>query len=255
MSLPLQRAPKTAADETRRHALEAEVLRREAELDALKVELQKLQARYLGEIGSLYRELSELEDQIFEAEVRAGLRSPPDEEGPDNRPAGEAEARDDGGFHCSNRSQASDELKRVFRDVAKSIHPDLAVDGPEWNRRHSLMAEANRAYAERDADRLRLILHAWQNDPNSIADDEPNATPRRIAMLEQQLVVIDAEFAELRKSAIYRLKTKIESTRAEGWDLFAEMRLQVKNEVARATATMAKLRLQMRVVGDGLWSI
>jgi hypothetical protein len=29
------------------------------------------------------------------------------------------------------------------------------------------MAEANRAYAERDEDRLRLILHAWQHDPVS----------------------------------------------------------------------------------------
>ena len=243
MPFPLQRLPGTAADEARRHALEAEVLRREGELDALKVELQKLQSRYLGEIGSLYRELSELEDQIFDTEVRAGLRPPAADVDPGDASSGQTDAGGEGGFHCSSRSQASDELKKVFRDVAKSIHPDLAVDGPAWNRRHSLMAEANRAYAERDADRLRLILHAWQNDPNSIADDEPNATPRRIAMLEQQLVVIDAEFAELRKSAIYRLKTKIESTRAEGWDLFAEMRLQVKNEVARATATMAKLRL------------
>ena len=246
-SSDLQLAP-PIGDDGRRRALAAEVLRREGELDALKVELQKLQSRYLGEIGSLYRELSELEDQIFEAEVRAGLRKPAEEEGPDHPGAGPAEA--DGGFQCTNRSQPSDELKKVFRDVAKSIHPDLAVDGPEWNRRHSLMAEANRAYAERDADRLRLILHAWQNDPDSIADDEPLATPRRIAMLEQQLVVIEAEFAELRKSAIYRLKTKIESTRAEGWDLFAEMRLQVKAEVARANATLAKLRLQVRVVGD-----
>ena len=220
-------------------------MQRESDLDALKVELQKLQSRYLGEIGSLYRELSELEDRIYEAEVRAGLRKPAEEAAPGNQEPDPVEA--DGGFQCSNRSQPSDELKKVFRDVAKSIHPDLAIDGPEWNRRHSLMAEANRAYAERDADRLRLILHAWRNDPASIADDEPNATPRRIAMLEQQLFVIDAEFAELRESAIYRLKTKIESTRAEGWDLFAEMRLQVKSEVGRARARLAKLRLRPSV--------
>ncbi len=240
----LQPGSGTDRDAARCEELRSQVSRRESELDALKVELQKLQSRYLGEIGSLYRELSELEDQIFEAEVRAGLRPPVAEEQPDGGSADPVET--DGGFQCSNRSQPSDELKKVFRDVAKSIHPDLAVDGPEWNRRHSLMAEANRAYAERDADRLRLILHAWQNDPDSIADDEPNATPRRIALLEQQLVVIDAEFAELRKSAIYRLKTKIESTRAEGWDLFAEMRLQVKSEVGRAKARLMKLRSAVR---------
>ena len=180
MSFPFN-AARDGGDDARRRALEAEVLRRESELDALKVELQKLQARYLGEIGSLYRELSELEDQIFEAEVRAGLRPPAADEDPETEAAGPAGSRGEGGFQCSNRSQPSDELKKVFRDVAKSIHPDLAADGPEWYRRHSLMAEANRAYAERDADRLRLILHAWQNHPDSIADDEPNATARRIA--------------------------------------------------------------------------
>ncbi len=242
---PLQRVPEAAADLERRRALEAEVLRREGELDSLKVELQKLQSRYLSEIGSLYRELSELEDLIYDAEVRAGVRQPAPDEPLHERSANDVGADGDGGtFQCSNRSEPSADLKKVFRDVARTIHPDLAMDGPEWNRRHSLMAEANRAYAERDADRLRLILHAWHNDPDSIADDEPNATPRRIALLEQQLVVIDAEFAELRKSAIYRLKTKIESTRAEGWDLFAEMRLQVKTEVGRAKARLAKLRLQ-----------
>ena len=245
-SRDLQHAPASAADEARRSTLSAEVLRREAELDALKVELQRLQSRYLAEIGSLYRELSELEDRIYEAEIRAGLRSPAAEE--PSGAAAEPEGADAGvgAFQCSNRSEPSDELRKVFRDVAKTIHPDLAMDGPEWNRRHSLMAEANRAYAERDADRLRLILHAWHNDPDSISDDEPNATLRRIALLEQQLVVIDGEFAELRKSAIYRLKTKIESTRAEGWDLFAEMRLQVKSEVGRANARLAKLRMGMR---------
>src|SRR6187402_2516771 len=116
-------------DAARCEELRSQVSRRESELDALKVELQKLQSRYLGEIGSLYRELSELEDRIYEAEVRAGLRKPAEEEAPGNQEPDPVEA--DGGFQCSNRSQPSDELKKVFRDVAKSIHPDLAIDGPE----------------------------------------------------------------------------------------------------------------------------
>jgi hypothetical protein len=130
----------------------------------------------------------------------------------------------------------------MFRDVAKSIHPDLAMDEPARWRRHSLMAEANRAYADRDADRLRLILRAWETSEESIGEDEPDAPRRRIAVFEVRLAAIEAEFAELRTTAIYRLKTKIESTRKEGWDLFAEMRLQVKSEVGRAKAKLAKLR-------------
>ena len=133
--------------------------------------------------------------------------------------------------------------RRKMADIARSIHPDRAIDGPARYRRHSLMAEANRAYADRDADRLRLILHAWQNSADSIRDDEPNANARRIVLLESLLAAIEAEFAELRASAIYKLKTKLDRTRAEGWDLFAEMRLQVQGEVSRAKARLRRLRM------------
>ena len=54
-------------------------------------------------------------------------------------------------------------------------------------------------------------------------------------------MAIDVEFADLRKSAIWRLRTKLAETRAQGWDLFAEMVAQVKSEVARATARLIRL--------------
>jgi uncharacterized coiled-coil protein SlyX len=243
----LQLASPAAPDETRQRELAVEVARREAELDAFKVELQRLQARYLEEIGALYRDLGDLEAEIADIEVRAGLRQPA---AVASVGADETPDRDDRvSSPCASRSPASDALKKMFRDVAKSIHPDLAFDEPARWRRHSLMAEANRAYAERDADRLRLILHAWENDPRGLADTEAASTPRRIATLEMRLAAVDAELAELRRSAIARLKMKIEKTRAEGWDLFGEMRLQVKSEVARARARLARLRLQCEPPG------
>lgn len=224
------------ADDEQVAALKTRVSEREAELVALKLELQKLQSRYLNEIGSLYGELSRIENEIEEIEIRLGLRPPETNDAAAESADDAAASGDAGGFHCSNRAHPSDELKKMFRDVAKSIHPDLAMDEPARWRRHSLMAEANRAYAERDADRLRLILRAWEMSDDAVGDNEPDAARRRVALLEVKLAAIEAEFVELRKSAIYRLKTKIDSTRAEGWDLFAEMRLQVKSEVARAEA-------------------
>jgi hypothetical protein len=44
----------------------------------------------------------------------------------------------------------------MFQDVARAVHPDALPDAQHDERtryrRHSLMAEANRAYAERDED-------------------------------------------------------------------------------------------------------
>lgn len=219
--------------------LERLVAQRERELDAFKTELLELQNKYLGEIGVLYAELGRLDAQVIEAEVAAGLRAADDIED-EIDPATLAD------FSCSNRAEPSADLKRAFRDVAKAVHPDLASDEDARCRRHSLMAEANRAYAERDTDRLRLMLHAWQHDPEAVVGDDPEANrerrQRRIVSMRVQLASIEAEFEELRRSAIARLKIKIDDARAQGWSLFDEMLRQVKSEIGAAKATLVKLR-------------
>jgi hypothetical protein len=244
--LALQSVP-LDADAARLAVLEAQVTEREAELDALKIDLQQLQSRYLSEIGTLYRELSVIEAEVIAAEVKAGLRPPPDEaaEGPED-PVEEAMPE----ASCGAQAAPADMLRRVFRDVAKTIHPDLAMDDAARLRRHSLMAEANRAYAERDTDRLLLILRKGQRSPESVLGDDPESrrlrVQRQIAEIEERLVAIDLEFVELRNSAIARLKHKIEETRRQGWDLFAEMVAQVKSDIARARS---RLIAAQRMVG------
>jgi hypothetical protein len=59
----------------------------------------------------------------------------------------------------------SGSLKRLYREAAKSFHPDLATNERERERRHWFMAEANQAYQERDEDRLRTVLRKWQCGP------------------------------------------------------------------------------------------
>ncbi len=239
----LQRAP----DATRVHvaSLELTVATRETELAALKAGLQALQARYLEEIGPLYAELIPLDEAVAEAEIAAGLRAPDPDQGVDEATGVAA---------CGPASAPSNHLKDLFRDVARAVHPDMSshqdVDERTRFRRHSLMAEANRAYAERDEDRLRLILRAWQHDPDLIPGDDPAAEGerlrRRASRLTTRLVEIDAEFADLRRSAISQLKRKIDETRAQGWDLFSEMKRQVEREIAMGRATLAKLTRRRR---------
>lgn len=241
----LQLAPPDAAA-ARLEGLEAELKKREGELAALKRDLRQLQDRYLDQIGGLYAELSTLEADVFDAEVQAGLRPPPSEDDP----ADETGTGDPVTASCSSRAAPSDDLKRVFRDLAKAVHPDRAMDESARYRRHSLMAEANRAYAERDEDRLRLIMRAWERSAEAVvgddAESERERVQRRAAAIDERLIAIEAEFAELRTSAIWRLKGKIDAARSQGWDLFAEMLLQVKRDISRATLRLASVRRQAR---------
>jgi hypothetical protein len=231
-------------------ALEVQLAERELALAAIKSDLQELQSRYLREIGGLYPQLARLQAAVDEAEIRAGIRPPPVEDGALSDEGRGSDTEDAASpFECSNPSMPSADLKRMFRDVAKAVHPDRAgraLDESARFRRHALMAEANRAYAERDEDRLRLILRRWERGPESIVGDDPEAdrlrVERKITEIDDRLAAIDAELADLRLSAIWRLKQKIEATTAQGWDLFAEMVKQVRSEIARATARLIALQ-------------
>jgi len=240
--------PAYDAGRARLEALETQLLERERELAPLITTLHELQTRYLLDVGPLYAELTQLETAIEEAEIRAGLRAEPVAD-PDEAEAGEAAGPQDPltSASCSNRAAPSDGLKKMFRELAKTIHPDLALDEPARCRRHSLMAEANRAYAERDEDRLRLILRAWERSPEAVIGDDAEADQQRVLRrcgeIEARLIAIDADIAELRASAIARLKQRIDDARSQGWDLFEEMVLQVKREIRRAKARLAKLSI------------
>ena len=156
-------------------ALEQQLALRDRELTVLKTELLALQDRYLTEIGPLYAELAELDAEVAEVEIRLGLRPAESQELIDAEDDTEPTAG------CSNLSVPSADLKRIFRDVAKAVHPDRATDDAARFRRHSLMAEANRAYAEQDEDRLRLILRAWEQSPEAIVGETAEALEARLA--------------------------------------------------------------------------
>lgn len=238
--LPSPVEPSAAAHRLRE--LETLVAERSRQLESLQRELQELQERYFGTVGDLYAELTTLQATLLEAEIRAGIRPAPsgDESGDGDIPEVDAVAG------CSNRVGSSPSLKKVFRDLAKAIHPDLAANDATRYRRHSLMTEANRAYAEGDEDRLRLILHTWERTPNAILDanvgTDRERIDRQIARFEDELIAIDRDLADVKGTAIYRLKIKLDDARTQGWDLMAEIVMQVRREASRAKARLASLR-------------
>jgi len=224
--------PADDLDALRSQVLDLEALLREraAEIDRVRSELGAFKIHYEQRVGWLHEELDELERGIAEAEL-GELSKRDDIPPPRNPPAGarrEAQPR-----------YTSDAVRKLFRDVAKAIHPDLAVDAVTRDRRHALMIEANRAYALGDEDRLRRILHSWERSPEAVQGSDPEAARtrlvRRIEELDDQLTALNGELDTLKDSPTWKLKRMVDEATAQGKDLIREMvgRLKVDVMVAR----------------------
>lgn len=211
--------------------LDAVLGQRVDELAQAKSQLEAFRIRYRQEVGLLHEELDELERSIDQAEL--GELSKRVEEGGSEPAAPPPDAQSE-----SAPRYTSDAVRRLFRDVAKTIHPDLARDEATRDRRHTLMAEANRAYALGDEDRLRWVLQAWERSPEAVQDSDPDAArlrlTRRIEQVEEELTVCAADMAALKDSALWQLKTLVDEAAAQGRDLVADAVRRLRRDIMAA---------------------
>ena len=230
---------KDDADGLRARAAELEALfeTRTAEYDRVKAELGAFEIDYRKRVGVLHEQLEKLELAIAEAELgeiskrleEAGAAPPPTAARPELQPR-----------------YTSDAVRKLFRDVAKAIHPDLASDEATRDRRHALMVEANKAYALGDEEQLRVILQAWERSPDSVTGSDPDAIRlrlvRRIAQIEEQAELIAGDLAVLKDSPLGKLKTLVDEAAAGGKDLVRDMIGRLKRDILVATNRLDALR-------------
>jgi len=212
--------------------LEEALSERAAAIERARTGLAAFRIRYRREVGQLHEELEELERGIAAAEL--GEISKLVDEGAEPSSTSAAAQREPD----SAPRFTSDAVRRLFRDVAKTVHPDLARDEITRDRRHALMIEANRAYAMGDEDRLRSILEAWHRSPEAVqgSDDEATRTRllRRIAEIEEQLNVYANDLAEMQDSPLWKLKAMVDEASARGKDLIADMVRRLKRDIVAA---------------------
>ena len=127
-------------------SLEARLAERELDLAALQAELHSFEGTYLRIVGSRLAELDEIEAQIAEAGAR---NKPKDGEAQERASQARAQAQESAQAVEAEQEAGkrepflpSENLKKLYREVAKRIHPDLATDESERKRRHELMTEA-----------------------------------------------------------------------------------------------------------------
>ncbi len=203
-------------------ALEVQLAQRELELATFQAELHSFEYRYMQVVGIRQEELDQINAQI--AKYLTLMAS-------------------------NHKFQPSVQLKQLYREVAKRIHPDLATDPKERERREQLMALVNRAYESGDEAQLRAILQDWESSPDSVQGEGATAdlirTIRQIAQSQERLQSIEAKLQTLAQSELHQLRIKTQKLEQFGQDLLLEMAHRFDQEISMAQQQLNELKAKM----------
>ena len=220
--------------------LEQDLAEKELELSTLKGELHLFERRYQLVVGVKYTELDGVKAQILE--LASGLYPRSDEfragaESAWERAQGSAKAADDDDSDLPDKEvfKPSENLKKLFRQVAKKIHPDLASDEKEKNRRHELMAKLNLAYDRLDEEAIHAVLSEWEAghhpEKNETLGTQLVKIVRQVGQIKKRLSRIEEELVEIKNSGMHQLMNKMASAEKTGRDLLEEMAASVDEKI------------------------
>ncbi|AOW87972.1 MULTISPECIES: hypothetical protein [Streptomyces] len=235
-------------------AAEQALIEYEIALETFRVEVENFSRLHEQRLGPVYARLEELEAQLLEARAaRTG-------EAEDRRRADEARAAltpipgveellhgwmdGDGLFpeatamltdqpvRPPQRVRPSEEARKLYRELARKAHPDLAQEEAERVRREEFITRVNAAYARGDAEELRELAEEWAAGP------VPERRPSRGEELYARL-----EWLDRRKEMLTLLAKEL-----EGSAIGAMLRLapddpdRLLEEIAEQLATQVRER-------------
>lgn len=216
--------------------LDALLSERRAELVALQEELHAFKARYTQTVGSRLSELAEVERAIREAEKRAlGI-----DDATDDKESEEAET----GADVSRALPGKTTLRKLFWSVARMFHPDHAADATEARRRHSIMAEASRAYKEGDVESLHTLLgdeDLRSYCAASMGSEGEDDLASRLLNIREELRTVEFGIKRIRQDGLYRLKLSVDAEALQGRDALAAQADRINRQIIKARRRLEHL--------------
>ena len=228
--------------------LKEKLVVREEAMAELRGELEQFEANYTMEVGRLYADLDEIEAQIAEEEAKL---VPDDEEIKKRaeelrRRAEESAANAENAANCSNKYQPTAEAKRAYHNLARLIHPDLALDAVEKEKRHDLMAKLNDAYSAGDQNRLNKLVEDFRDSPDLIMGDAIGdqlvRAIRQIYQVKNRLAELRGERLKVELSELYVLREKSIAEQLAGRNMIKQTAERTKTLVKKAERRLENLR-------------
>ena len=222
---------------------------REEEMADLRGRQEQFEAQYTMGVARLYAEFDEIEAEIAEEELKL---VPDDEEIKKKaeemrRRAAESAARaDDDAENANFRFNPTPDAKKAYHNLARVIHPDLALDAAEKEKRHGLMADLNAAYSAGDQQKLNKLVEEYRNSPDLVrgdsVGDELVRAIRQIFQIKARLIELTDERLAAEHSELFILREKVEAEMAEGRDMLAQMASRTRVHIKKSQRRLTNLR-------------
>ncbi|MFJ4523749.1 hypothetical protein ACIP4Y_22780 [Streptomyces sp. NPDC088810] len=243
-------------------AAEQALIEYEIAVETFRVEVENFARLHEQRLGPLYARIEELDAEI--AEAKAARTGDPE----DIRRAQEARARvlpmpgvedllhgwmdGDGLFpeavamltdqpvRPPQRVRPSEEARKLYRELARKAHPDLAQEEAEQKRREEFLGRVNAAYARGDETLLRELAAEWAAGP---VPPERRPSPAeelyaRLEWLAQRKELLTLVARELEEGAIAGM-LRLAPDDPDG--LLDEIAGRLRGDIAQREAELASL--------------
>jgi hypothetical protein len=209
----------------------------EVEQATLEAELAVFNADYMREVMTVMLDVQELEARIL---ALLATRSGADDDAEAARSARERVRETTAHIRAVPRAPGplpTGDIKRLFREAAKRMHPDLAPDDETRQHAEAFMKRLNQAFAARDEEAIVNLVRQWEA-ARPVADDDP----RRVSALVTAVDRARARLEEVRGSELAAMMERAMAAAASGTDLLAEWRASAEVALAAARVKLAAMQ-------------
>lgn len=154
-------------------------------------------------------------------------------------------------------SPASEEqIKRLYRQLARRFHPDLATDDVERAYRTQKMAAINDAYAARSLTELETLakepdryIQTGGARPGQTEAQLVQALQNELVRIQRRLREIKDELRSIHQRPSVQLSLGVRVARRQGRDLLGEMAAELEQKITRKTIERDMLKAQFEQLG------
>jgi chromosome segregation ATPase len=257
--------PESTPEKVRRLRLELDQLRgelaaAEADLSSQLEDVQAFEFRFEAHVGQLLDQLAILESEVNSYLTRIKLMRHEQsfaDQGPSFDPVEEQfrqtwthnpETAVPKPKPAPAASQA--QLKKMYRQLARQFHPDLALDEADRQYRTDKMAAINDAYKAQSMVELMALAEELESRQSRLPEAQPadqemaQALQEEIARCRRRLRSIENELQNLPNRSMVDLALQVKLAQREGRDLLVEMATDLERKIARKAAERDMLRSQ-----------